>query len=75
MTPEPVQNKEFTEKLCQGLKVFQLPSVPGFVLKALLGEMSVLALGSTRVKPTQLLKLNFQFKQPKIDDVFATELQ
>ncbi|MBC7419366.1 MAG: TIGR01777 family protein [Bdellovibrio sp.] len=74
VTPNPVRNEEFTAKFCKELGVIQLPKVPGFVLKILLGEMAALVLTSTRVQPEKLIKLGFKFKFPTISEVFALEL-
>lgn len=74
VTAYPVRNREFTAQLTKALETIQLPKVPKFVLKALLGEMSALVLNSTKVEPVQLQKLNFQFNTPRLADVFAREL-
>ncbi len=73
--PEPVQNQEFTELLCQKLGTLQLPSVPGFVLKTMLGEMSEIVLGSYRVDCQKLKNLEFQFKSKNLKEFFDQELE
>lgn len=59
----PVTNQEFTESLTSrfGFKI-KSPRVPGFILKTLLGEKSILALGSQKVKPMHLVQEGFKFK-------------
>ena len=70
-----VTNAEFTEALCKELNVIKLPSVPSFVLKTVLGEMSNLVLASAKVKPQRLLQeLSYQFNHTKLDSFFSEEL-
>ncbi len=75
VTEHPVQNKEFTKQLVKALDVIQLPNVPRFVLRALLGEMSALVLDSTKVEPLCLQKLKFRFQEPTLADVFSNEIE
>lgn len=70
----PVRNSEFTRQLCRHLGVIQLPKVPAFVVRVLLGEMADLVLFSQRVKPKRLSELGFKFQQPTLEDVFNHEL-
>ena len=66
--PNPVSNKAFTKILAHQLKrPILLPRVPAFVLKLMLGEMSVLALGSNRVAPVAFLKEGFTFGFPELE--------
>lgn len=66
--PNPVSNKTFTKTLAHQLKrPILLPRVPAFVLKLMLGEMSVLALGSNRVAPVAFLKEGFTFGFPELE--------
>jgi uncharacterized protein len=60
--PKPVRNIEFTKALCESLNVIQLPAVPAFILKILLGEMSQMILFSCRAESLVLQKKAFQFK-------------
>lgn len=64
--PTPVTNKEFSKTLAQTLKRPNLATVPAFVLKLLLGEMSDLLLFGQNVVPTQLLAQQFKFKYPNL---------
>lgn len=60
--PNPLQMKEFGKILAEVIhRPYWLP-VPAFVLRLLLGEMSVLVLKGQRVIPQRLLELGFQFK-------------
>jgi len=60
--PNPVRNSEFTQTLAQCLKRPALLPFPAWLLKALLGEMSELVLGSQRVMPERLLVQGFTFQ-------------
>lgn len=64
--PHPVTNSEFTLTLAHSLKRPALFPVPAWLLKAMLGEMSELVLGSQRVLPQRLLAHGFQFQYPDL---------
>lgn len=71
--PNPVTNFEFTKLLAHQLKrPIILPKVPAFVLKLMLGEMSVLALGSNKAEPVAFLKEGFTFGFPKLDEALKS---
>lgn len=71
--PYPVTNSEFTKLLAHQLKrPIILPKVPAFVLKLMLGEMSVLALGSNKAEPVAFLKEGFTFGFPKLDEALKS---
>jgi uncharacterized protein (TIGR01777 family) len=71
--PNPVTNSEFTKLLAHQLKrTIILPKVPAFVLKLMLGEMSVLALGSNKAEPVAFLKEGFTFGFPKLDEALKS---
>lgn len=60
---EPVTNLEFTKALAKLKKIpFIAPSVPSFVLKTLLGEMSGIVLGGNRVSSKKLTSKGYHFK-------------
>lgn len=61
-SPNPVTNAEFTRTLAQCLNRPALLPVPACALKALLGEMAELVLGSQRVLPERLLAQGFRFQ-------------
>ena len=71
----PVTNEQFTKLLAQQLDTMQLPAVPQFVLKTVLGEMSALVLSSTRVKSKKLKQLKFQFNDVSLEDFLKSELE
>jgi len=67
--PHPVTNKELTHTLANvlGCPVF-MPSVPGFILKALLGEFGDVVLKGQRAVPKRLLDEGFQFQFATLRD-------
>jgi uncharacterized protein (TIGR01777 family) len=68
VAPAPVTNSEFTKTLARVLKrPFFLPNVPAFILKLLLGEMSILVLGGCKVSSEKLIAAGFKFKYPELD--------
>ena len=67
VAPNPVTNKQLTEVVAKQLhKPLWLPNIPAFFLKALLGEMSIVVLGSTKVSAQKIVKEGFKFKYPEI---------
>jgi len=64
--PHPVTNAEFAQTLAACLNRPALLPAPAGVLKALLGEMSELVLGSQRVLPERLLAQGFNFQHPEL---------
>ncbi len=65
--PNPVTNAEFGRTLAKVMgKPFWAP-IPGFALKALLGEMSTLVLDGQRVLPEKLLELGYAFAFPQLE--------
>lgn len=72
--PNPVTNAEFTMVLADCLNRPAFLPVPALVLKALLGEMSELVLGSQRVVPDRLLSQGFKFQYPNLVDAINQAL-
>ncbi|MBN2284033.1 MAG: TIGR01777 family oxidoreductase [Deltaproteobacteria bacterium] len=67
--PNPVRNRELTQALAEALeKPVILPSVPSFVLRALLGEFGNVLLKGQRVFPERLLERGFIFSFPTIQE-------
>lgn len=62
VSPDPVQNAQFSRVLADELQRGLVPAVPSFVLKTVLGEMSSLVLDSQKVFPEFLLRKKFSFK-------------
>lgn len=60
---EKITNKEFTFALAESLsKKVILPAVPGFVLKAILGEMSSILLEGSAVSNQKIKEAGFEFQ-------------
>lgn len=67
VAPKPVSNKELTLELARSRKKFFIPFyVPSFILKLLLGEMSIEILKSATVSSTKIQQAGFNFKFPDI---------
>jgi uncharacterized protein (TIGR01777 family) len=68
VAPNPVTNKQLTQSVAKHLhKPLWAPNVPGFVLKLMLGEMSSIVLGSTKVSAQKIEDAGFTFKYADID--------
>jgi hypothetical protein len=66
--PFPVTNKEFTRALARQLqKPLWLPRVPEIALRILLGEMSRVALNSTKTTSDKIIESGYMFKYPKLE--------
>jgi uncharacterized protein (TIGR01777 family) len=67
VTPNPVQNSEFTRVLAKTLHRPALFPAPAFVLRIALGEMAdALLLSSQRVMPSKLEQSGYKFAQPDL---------
>lgn len=65
VAPNPVTNAQLTEIVAKQLKKpLWLPKVPAFMLKLLLGQMSTVVLGSTKVSAEKIEQAGFQFQFP-----------
>lgn len=63
VAPIPVTNKEFTKITADKMsKPFFLPNVPAFALRAALGEMSSMLLGSNRISADKIKEAGYEFK-------------
>ncbi len=74
VAPKPVSNREFVLQLAKEVKgKFYIPLyVPSFVLKLVLGEMSIEVLKSATVSCSKLRVADFTFAYPTIEAVFAS---
>ena len=67
--PYPVRNGEFTEALARALgKSVIMPSVPGFLVRTLLGEFGGVLLGGQRAIPKRLLDSGYPFRFPALEE-------
>ena len=65
--PGPVRNRELTQALAEVLgKPAFLPSVPGFVIRTLMGEFGNVLLKGQRALPSRLSKEGFSFDYPDV---------
>lgn len=66
--PKPVTNARFTKSLAQALHKHALLSAPAWVVKLLLGEMSILLLGGQKAIPKRILGLGYYFSYPTLEE-------
>ena len=68
VAPNPVTNEQLTRAVARQLKrPLWLPAVPSSILKLLLGEMSIIVLGSTKVSPKKIENAGFRFRYPDLE--------
>ena len=69
VAPNPVNNKELTLALAKKMRgnAFITAPVPSFVLKIVVGELSIEVLKSATVSSAKIQKAGFQFIYPTID--------
>lgn len=60
--PEPVRNVDFTRQLAAQLHRPAMLPAPGWLLRAVFGEMALLLLGGQRVQPLRTLSSGFEFR-------------
>ena len=74
VAPVPVSNKTLTQTLAKVLygKFYITTYVPSFVLKIMLGEMSIEVLKSTTVSAQKILNAGFVFDYPTITNSLST---
>jgi len=74
--PTPVTNRELTKALAGVLRRPALFAVPGFALRAILGEAAdELLLASQRVMPRRLAEAGFAFRYPEIAGALSAALK
>lgn len=66
VAPEPVTMSAFAKELGSVLHRPSWLPVPAFVLRALLGELSILILGGRPVIPSRLLEHGYRFTHPRL---------
>jgi uncharacterized protein (TIGR01777 family) len=66
--PNPVTNKQLTRAIAKQLhKPLWAPNIPAFILKLLMGEMSTIVLGSTKVAAQKIEDAGYHFKFPVLE--------
>jgi uncharacterized protein (TIGR01777 family) len=71
VAPNPATNADFTRALGAALHRPVVFPVPAIALKLLLGDMSVLLLGSQKLSPPAALALGFAFRHPDLNEALA----
>lgn len=72
VSPKPVDNKTLIISITKKLRGFYIPiTVPEFVLKIMLGEMSVEILKSAKVAANKIQAEGFVFDYPDVDKALA----
>lgn len=75
VSPNPVTNAEFTETLGQVLERPTFMKLPGFAVKAALGQMGEeTLLGGPRVRPARLLESGFEFLYAELENALRAAL-
>jgi uncharacterized protein (TIGR01777 family) len=72
VAPHPVSNKTLTTQLARKKGFFIPVHVPSFILKAVLGEMSIEVLKSATVSSRKIQQYGFSFTRPEINDALAS---
>lgn len=66
--PDFINNRELTTKIASHLdKKLWLPNIPKFIIKTVLGEMSVLALEGSRISANKIENAGFKFQYNNLD--------
>lgn len=69
VAPSPISNKDLIIAITKKTRGFYIPiPVPAFILKIMLGEMSIEVLKSANVSSAKIQAAGFEFDFPKIDD-------
>ncbi len=72
VAPHPETNRDLTQKAAKAKGKFFLGiSVPGFLLKLILGEMAQIVLGGSKLSAQKITAAGFQFKYPRVEDALG----
>ena len=73
VAPKPINNKTFMKTLAHHLhRPYFLPPVPGFVMKAMFGEMASILLEGQGVSADKILAAGFSFQHETLEDFLET---
>lgn len=72
--PQAVRNATFTATLARALKRPALIPAPAFMLRLLLGEMSILLLGGQHLHPQRAIAAGYSFRYSDLDTALADVL-
>jgi hypothetical protein len=69
VAPNSISNQELTKAIAKDLKrPLFLPNIPQFVMKLILGEMSILLFNNKKILPKRALELGFKFQFPLAEE-------
>ena len=68
IAPTPTSNADFMKTIAKSLRRPYWFHLPSFLLRILLGEMSVLLTEGSYSQPKRLLEFGYEFKFPKLED-------
>ena len=76
VSPSPLTNAEFTDILGKTLSRATFTAVPRILLRMVLGQelTDALLLSSTRVMPSRLIELGYQFRHPYLEQALRNTL-
>ena len=69
--PNPVRNRDFARAAGRALNRPALLPLPGFVLRAALGEQATLVCDGVNALPAKLMRARFEFRFPDIESALA----
>jgi uncharacterized protein (TIGR01777 family) len=72
--PNPVTNAEFSKALGKALHRPAILPVPGFGLKVLYGEMSMIVTGGVNMVPRRATDLGYRFRHPEVGEALRSAL-
>ena len=75
VAPEPVTNERLTEEIAKILKrPLWLPAVPGFIVKAIAGEVADVVLSGGKISSEKVEKAGFSFRFPTLREALRDVL-
>jgi uncharacterized protein (TIGR01777 family) len=73
VAPNPVTNEEFTKTLADVMhRPLMMPKIPAFGLKLVLGEMSEVVLGGSKVSSAKVQHTGFTFEYPNVEEALES---